>query len=103
MKYYIRLNKDDNLKSEAVHAVVVHKNDAIITDDVTFPMPRERVYVREFELVGEDGVVYAARRIPPDCPFVPFMDKDMQLSFHWKLHITMEGFNHFKQEEDDAG
>lgn len=105
MKYYIRLNADNNLVSEAVHAVSVDGDTVEIRDRVSFPMPKERVYATMFELVGEDGVVYAMRVLPPDYPkeHRPFMDRDIQLSFDWRLRVTSEGQRHLvTKEEADA-
>lgn len=93
MNYYIRLNGDDSRRSNTIHSISTEGETVTIRDTVTFPMSRERVYVREVELVGEDGVVYAFRRIPPDSPFVPYMDATIQLSFDWRLHLTVDGKN----------
>ena len=85
MKYTLRLNGDPNLSVEVSHVEKVNDTEVIIDDDGTFENFKEGIVCTKFELYGEDGELYAMRRLPSHLPIN--LTSDMKLTIRFRLSI----------------
>ena len=65
MKYRLRLNGDPNYEVEVNHVEEVNDTQVIVDDIGNFEMPHKAIAIEKLELFGDDGELYAMRKLPP--------------------------------------
>lgn len=85
MKYRLRLNGDPTMETNVEHVEKTGENCVTIDDIGTFPSPKEVLMVSKFELFGEDGELYAMRKVPKHFPIM--FTSNMTLTVQLRLTI----------------
>jgi hypothetical protein len=88
MKYFLRLNGNPKLQCEVKHTTEISDSQIQVDDIGNFPEPTESVALELAELIGEDGQIYAMRRlITEDLPPI-MVTTTTTLTLHLRLTIT---------------
>ena len=88
MKYWLRLNEDPELEVEVKHTQIINESEVIIDDIGEFDCPEKGAFITKFELIGEDGEVYAMRKLPVHLGFN--WTSSCTLSIHFRLTLEKE-------------
>lgn len=86
MRYFIRLNEDPQLQAEAKHVERVSPTEVEVKDVAEFPFYAGPIKVSKFEIVDEEGEVWAYRRLPAAACF--HLTNGIQLSVNWRCTVV---------------
>ena len=84
-KYRLRLNGDPELEVEVGHAEEINDTQVIVDDIGNFGIPHKTIVVHKLELFGDDGELYAMRKLPPH--LVINFTPEMTMSIQFRLTI----------------
>ena len=85
MNYKMRINGNSELEAPVKHMEQVDEASVIIDDIGEFKSPTTGYVFEKIELIGDDGEVYAMRKIPKHLMIT--VTPKMSLTFQWRLTI----------------
>jgi len=89
MKYRLRLNEDPELEVGVNHIEEINDDNVIIDDTGNFDTPQKDIIITKFELIGDDGEIYAMRKLPPNLPVLYTTTMKMETKFKLTLKRSL--------------
>ena len=90
MNYKLRLNQDPQFEAEVKHYEEVSDKEVVIINDFAkFTSPNSDICVNKIELIGDDGEIYAMRKLPPHLTMVFSPDTELEICFKLTIQRTL--------------
>jgi len=90
MKYFLQLNGDSGLQCPAEHVSKISDTQIQVDDFGSFPFLEKPVVVETIELIGEDGQIYAMRKLRMDDIPPITIQPNCVLSLQFRLTISKD-------------
>lgn len=81
MNYKLRLNEDPSLEAPVNHFENIDDSQIKITDAGKFFI-KEPTVLEKIELIGDDGEVYALRKLPPHLTYTLTSSSSIEMQFN---------------------